>query len=67
MTHTYHHVFANGTKATALIGTDPVRYEVEWDGPGSRKLLPEYRRWRQFIFEDFAKRTGRQFAVVERW
>lgn len=67
MTHTYHHVFANGTKATATIGTDPVRYEVEWDGPGSRKLLPEYRRWRQFIFEDFAKRTGRQLAVVERW
>ncbi len=65
MTHTYHHTFANGTKAKALIGVDPVRFEVEWDGPKSRKLFPEYCRWRQTMFDDFAKRTGKRIAVVD--
>jgi hypothetical protein len=59
MTHTYHHTFANGTKAKALRSASNLvtGFEVEWDGPKSRKLFPEYstvggRR----MFDDFVSK-----------
>ena len=65
MTHTYRHVFANGTKATATITLHPFKFEVAWDGPTSRKLFPEYCRWRQTIFADVAVKTGKRIAIID--
>lgn len=65
MTYTYHHTFTNGTKAKALIGDEPLRFEVEWDGPKSSKLFQEYCRWRQTIIDDFAKRIGKKIVVLD--
>jgi hypothetical protein len=65
MTHTYKHKFRGGVKATAMISMDPFSFRVEWQGRPTRKVFPEYCRWRQTIFDDIHKRTGKRVAVID--
>jgi hypothetical protein len=62
--HIYQHTFKNGVTATATLSADPPSFAVEWQGKPTRKMFPEYLRWRASIIRDFTERTGKKVLVV---
>lgn len=63
---TYVRHFTNGIVATMTLGTDRVPHvQVEWSERPTPGVFPEYFAWRHTALEDFSRRTGLRFAVVD--